>query len=47
MSRGPMVGRLSAAQLAGLALLWLAALAWLRPLMLPDEWRYVGVAWAC
>ncbi|MFN3703218.1 ArnT family glycosyltransferase [Thermomonas sp.] len=45
MSRGPMVGRLSAAQLAGLALLWLAALAWLRPLMLPDEGRYVGVAW--
>ena len=24
---------------------WLAATAWLRPLMLPDEGRYVGVAW--
>jgi 4-amino-4-deoxy-L-arabinose transferase-like glycosyltransferase len=28
-----------------LAFLWLAALAWVRPLMLPDEGRYVGVAW--
>jgi len=24
---------------------WLACLAWLRPLMLPDEGRYAGVAW--
>jgi 4-amino-4-deoxy-L-arabinose transferase-like glycosyltransferase len=24
---------------------WLAATAWARPLMLPDEGRYVGVAW--
>ena len=24
---------------------WLACTAWLRPLMLPDEGRYVGVAW--
>jgi 4-amino-4-deoxy-L-arabinose transferase-like glycosyltransferase len=24
---------------------WLAALAWVRPLSLPDEGRYVGVAW--
>lgn len=24
---------------------WLAATAWVRPLMLPDEGRYVGVAW--
>ena len=33
--------------LAVLALvpLWLAATAWMRPLMLPDEGRYVGVAW--
>jgi len=33
---------------AGAALLsfaWLALLAWPRPLMLPDEGRYVGVAW--
>ncbi|MCX7279882.1 MAG: glycosyltransferase family 39 protein [Burkholderiales bacterium] len=26
-------------------LFWLAATAWARPLMLPDEGRYVGVAW--
>ena len=25
--------------------IWLAMLAWARPLMLPDEGRYVGVAW--
>lgn len=30
---------------ATLALAWLAASAWVRPLMLPDEGRYVGVAW--
>lgn len=29
----------------GAALLWLAALAGTRPMMLPDEGRYVGVAW--
>ena len=28
-----------------LAFAWLAATAWLRPLMLPDEGRYAGVAW--
>ena len=28
-----------------LALVWLGASAWLWPLMLPDEGRYVGVAW--
>jgi len=27
------------------AFAWLAATAWIRPLMLPDEGRYVGVAW--
>jgi 4-amino-4-deoxy-L-arabinose transferase-like glycosyltransferase len=27
------------------SLAWLAAIAWLRPLMLPDEGRYVGAAW--
>lgn len=40
---GPATG-----QVAGIALLafaWLAMLAWARPLMLPDEGRYVGVAW--
>jgi 4-amino-4-deoxy-L-arabinose transferase-like glycosyltransferase len=30
---------------AALALLWLAATAWVRPLMLPDEGRYAAVAW--
>lgn len=30
---------------AALIFLWLAATAWVRPLMLPDEGRYVGVAW--
>ena len=28
-----------------LILVWLAATAWMRPLALPDEGRYVGVAW--
>jgi 4-amino-4-deoxy-L-arabinose transferase-like glycosyltransferase len=28
-----------------LSMVWLAATAWIRPLMLPDEGRYVGVAW--
>lgn len=28
-----------------LAVAWLAATMWARPLMLPDEGRYVGVAW--
>ena len=31
--------------LAILVFAWLAATAWARPLMLPDEGRYVGVAW--
>jgi 4-amino-4-deoxy-L-arabinose transferase-like glycosyltransferase len=31
--------------IAALTLAWLAATAWARPLMLPDEGRYVGVAW--
>ena len=31
--------------LAALILLWLAGTAWMRPLLLPDEGRYVGVAW--
>jgi 4-amino-4-deoxy-L-arabinose transferase-like glycosyltransferase len=34
----------SAAVLSLAVFLWLAALAWLRPLSLPDEGRYVGVA---
>lgn len=31
--------------MVGLILLWLTATAWARPLLLPDEGRYVGVAW--
>src|SRR2546430_12453990 len=30
---------------AALVFIWIAATAWARPLMLPDEGRYVGVAW--
>lgn len=30
---------------AALTFIWLAASAWARPLRLPDEGRYVGVAW--
>lgn len=37
--------RISPAALLLLALVWLAGMAWLRPLALPDEGRYVGVAW--
>lgn len=35
----------SVGAIALLSFVWLAALAWPRPLMLPDEGRYVGVAW--
>src|SRR5689334_2016600 len=28
-----------------IALTWLGCTAWMRPLFLPDEGRYVGVAW--
>lgn len=35
----------TAAGLLALAALWLTATAWIRPLALPDEGRYVGVAW--
>src|SRR5262245_66484582 len=33
------------AAIAFLVYAWLAATAWMRPLTLPDEGRYVGVAW--
>jgi 4-amino-4-deoxy-L-arabinose transferase-like glycosyltransferase len=33
------------ALIGAIILAWLAATAWMRPLMLPDEGRYVGVAW--
>jgi 4-amino-4-deoxy-L-arabinose transferase-like glycosyltransferase len=39
------VGALPTWGVAALILAWLAATAWARPLMLPDEGRYVGVAW--
>ena len=38
-------GRGRTLTVAALVFLWLAATAWMRPLMLPDEGRYVGVAW--
>lgn len=34
-----------AMQVFMMAFVWLAFLAWMRPLALPDEGRYVGVAW--
>lgn len=45
MSGAPPGGWKPAAGIVALTLLWLAATAWMRPLMLPDEGRYVGVAW--
>lgn len=38
-------GRASPAFVLALIIVWLCATAWMRPLMLPDEGRYVGVAW--
>lgn len=38
-------GPWSAWAVAAAVFAWLAATAWMRPLMLPDEGRYVGVAW--
>lgn len=37
--------RLEGGALLCMAALWLAATAWVRPLSLPDEGRYVGIAW--
>lgn len=47
MSPGRLAAAPSRTALAVLAvmLLWLAGTAWMRPLSLPDEGRYVGVAW--
>ncbi len=45
MSPAPRGDRASLWVAAALTLLWLGATAWLRPLLLPDEGRYVGVAW--
>jgi 4-amino-4-deoxy-L-arabinose transferase-like glycosyltransferase len=42
----PPLSRLSGAGAVLLAtVVWLSLTAWVRPLMLPDEGRYVGVAW--
>ena len=40
----PLAGR-QLLLVAALSFVWLAATAWARPLMLPDEGRYAGVAW--
>ena len=37
--------RWTAWSVLGLAALWLLATPWLRPYTLPDEGRYIGVAW--
>lgn len=37
--------RRGAVAVLALAFAWLAATAWLRPLAMPDEGRYIGVAW--
>ncbi|MDQ2780659.1 MAG: glycosyltransferase family 39 protein [Pseudomonadota bacterium] len=45
MRAGHVGGRHKPMAVLALILLALVATAWLRPLMLPDEGRYVGVAW--
>ncbi|HWI82012.1 glycosyltransferase family 39 protein [Ramlibacter sp.] len=45
MKAGPPGGRAGVAAALLTTVLWLTATAWMRPLMLPDEGRYVGVAW--
>jgi 4-amino-4-deoxy-L-arabinose transferase-like glycosyltransferase len=45
MTAGQRSGWRADAIVLALVVLWLAATAWMRPLMLPDEGRYVGVAW--
>jgi len=44
-SRGDSLGRRAEWIVFRLSLAWLGGLAWMRPLALPDEGRYVGVAW--
>ncbi len=39
------VGLLSTRATALMVFVWVACTAWMRPLLLPDEGRYVGVAW--
>ena len=41
----PPLKRWDTAIVLGIVLLWLAATAWMRPLMHPDEGRYATVAW--
>lgn len=49
MSRGVSLSRTLAKHelliVAGIATVWCALTSWARPLLLPDEGRYVGVAW--
>lgn len=45
MSRPAAVRSREAFAALALMLVWLAGTAWMRPLSLPDEGRYVGVAW--
>jgi 4-amino-4-deoxy-L-arabinose transferase-like glycosyltransferase len=45
MSLTERIGRLGAGATALLVFAWFSCTAWLRPLMLPDEGRYAGVAW--
>ena len=45
MTPAPPLTRREVAVATILVVAWLAATAWARPLLLPDEGRYVGVAW--
>lgn len=45
MTRGQGIGRGEIAAAAALIACWLAFTAWVRPLALPDEGRYVSVVW--
>ncbi len=45
MSAGPVPKGRSLALVALLVFAWFAATAWVRPLLLPDEGRYVAVVW--
>lgn len=45
MRHADATGWRSPAVIACLIVLWLGATAWMRPLTVPDEGRYVGVAW--
>lgn len=44
-AKAPLSQRTDAWLVTALSFAWLVATAWCRPLLLPDEGRYVGVAW--